>query len=213
MPPVKRTSSPNPRGRPRSGQARAAILEAAAGIIEEAGVFAVTMEEVARRAGVGKPTIYRSWPNREALAMAALMTTADTKTAVRETSSALEDLRRHLVKTAAAFASPRGRNAALILASANQDSELVKAFRTQVMQTSREQGRALFQRAIAAGEARDGLAVETVLDMLYGPIFYRLLIGHAPATEAFANELFEEAIKGIGAGPHDQNARSPISAR
>lgn len=197
MPSVKPS---NPRGRPRSGKARAAILDAAAGIIEEAGVFAVTMEEVARRAGVGKPTIYRSWPNREALAMAALMTRADPKTDVRETKSALEDLRRHLVKTAAAFASARGRNVALILASADQDSELVKAFRTQVMQTSREQGRALLLRAMAAGEARKDLAIETVLDMLYGPIFYRLLIGHAAASEAFAAEVFEEAAKGIKAG-------------
>ena len=62
-----------PRGRPRSPEAKTAILRAARALLAEGGPAAVTMEGVAARAGVGKPTVYRWWPDRHAVAMAALM--------------------------------------------------------------------------------------------------------------------------------------------
>ncbi|MFN0191309.1 MAG: TetR/AcrR family transcriptional regulator [Aestuariivirga sp.] len=189
-----------PRGRPKSEATQQAILSAAAAMIHDSGVFSVTMEAVAERAGVSKPTIYRSWPNREALAMAALMHTPRPSTAVRESASALDDLRKHLIKTVAAFASPQGRNAALILASAEPNTELAKAFRTHVLRASREQGRALIARAQAEGCVKTALDIEVTLDLLYGPIFYRLLIGHAQTTEPFALALIEHVLDGIRAG-------------
>lgn len=186
-----------PRGRPRSAKAREAILAAAAKLIAEGGMGAVTMEAVAHLAKVGKPTIYRSWPNREALAMAAMMATASPKTSVRETSSALDDLTRQIRKVADAFSSPRGRNAALMVASADPDSEISKAFRNQVMLASREEGRAILNRAIVEGAVRKDIKIDVVLDMIYGAIFYRLLIGHAPLGEAFVNQLIGEALRGF----------------
>jgi AcrR family transcriptional regulator len=185
------------RGRPRDPATRKAILAAAARLIETGGLGAVTMEAVARRSGAGKPTIYRYWPNREALAMAALMAAAGPSTDVRPSASAIEDLRRQLRKVADLFASPRGRNAVLMTASADPDSELSKAFRTQVMLASREEGRVLLERAIATGEVRADLDTGIALDMIYGPIFYRLLIGHAPAGVAFTHRLIEEAMRGF----------------
>jgi AcrR family transcriptional regulator len=192
-----KTQNSRPRGRPRSAEARAAILAAAAKLIEESGIGAVTMEAVAQRAGVGKPTVYRSWPNREALAMAALMANAAPKTSVRETSSSLDDLRRQLRKVVEAFSTSRGRSVALMTASADPNSELSKAFRNQIMLASREEGRAILARAVAEGEVRPNIRIEVVLDMIYGPIFYRLLIGHAPIGEAFAGHLIDEALKGL----------------
>jgi AcrR family transcriptional regulator len=188
----------NPRGRPRDPAVRQAILAAAAELIEKGGLGAVTMEAVAERAGAGKPTIYRYWPNREALAMAALMASASPQTHVRPSASAIDDLRRQLRKVVDVFASPRGRNAVLMTASADPDSELSRAFRNQVMLASREEGRALLQRAQASGEVRTGLDVEVALDMIYGSIFYRLLMGHALANEAFTTRLVDEAIRGLG---------------
>src|SRR3979411_442986 len=66
---------PRPRGRPRSEKARVAILRAARAWLAGGGRGAVTMEAVAARARVGKPTVYRWWPDRHAVAMAALMDT------------------------------------------------------------------------------------------------------------------------------------------
>jgi AcrR family transcriptional regulator len=67
-----------PRGRPRSMAARRAILMATHELLAEGGLSSVTIEGIAARAGVGKPTIYRSWPNAQAVAMAALMEGSDT---------------------------------------------------------------------------------------------------------------------------------------
>jgi AcrR family transcriptional regulator len=185
------------RGRPRSVAAQTAILDAASQLIDSGGIGAVTMEAVARIAGVGKPTVYRNWTSREDLAMAALLKAGAPKTDVNETGSALDDLNRQLIKVAQAFASPRGRNAVLMVASADQDSELSKAFRNQVMLASREEGRSLLKRIIAENAMRKDINVEVVLDMIYGPIFYRLQIGHAVADVSFVQALMLEVIRGL----------------
>jgi AcrR family transcriptional regulator len=188
---------PKLRGRPRSVTAQAAILEAASQLIDAGGIGAVTMEAVARLAGVGKPTVYRNWASREDLAMAALLKSGAPRTKVKETASALDDLGRQLVKVAQAFASARGRNAALMVASADHDSELSKAFRNQVMLASREEGRLILIRAIAEKNVREDIEIDVVLDMIYGPIFYRLQVGHAPADVAFVEGLMREAMRGL----------------
>ena len=191
------TDSPRKRGRPRSEKARAAILDAAAKLLDEGGPGLVTMERVAQMAGVGKPTIYRSWPNAQALAMAALMARETPETGVRATDSALDDLRRQLRKVVDTFATTRGRQMSRMMAAAEQDSEIAKAFRNQVILKSREEGRMLLDRAQDAGELAAGLDPDAVLDMIYGPLFYRLLVGHAPLDRAFADTLLDLALKGI----------------
>ena len=85
-----------PRGRPRSEKARKAILRAARELLREGGPAAVTMEGVAARAGVGKPTVYRWWPDRHAVAMAALMEGDTEDTPSRAPRSALQAIRRQL---------------------------------------------------------------------------------------------------------------------
>jgi AcrR family transcriptional regulator len=198
--PVKSDGAP-PRspGRPRDPKLREKILAAAANLIEEAGIGAVTMEAVAARAGVGKPTVYRSWPNREALTMAALMATAVPQQEVRATVSAMEDLRLQLRRVVDVFTTPRGRSVVLMTASADPDSELGKAFRNHVMLASREEGRALLERAIGAGELRSDLPIDVVLDMIYGAIFYRLLIGHAPVGRSLTDAVIDTAVRGWAA--------------
>jgi AcrR family transcriptional regulator len=185
------------RGRPRSAAAKTAILEAASRLIDSGGIGAVTIEAVARMAGVGKPTIYRNWANREDLAMAAMLNRGAPKTRVKESASALDDLRRQLIKVAQAFASPQGRNSALMVASAEADSELSKAFRNQVMLASREEGRLILQRAIQEKTIRRDINIDVVLDMIYGTIFYRLLMGHAATDLALVQNLIGELMTGL----------------
>jgi len=198
---VKRNSpapqSRPPRGRPRSATARAAILRATAEILEESGVTAVTMEGVAQRAGVGKPTLYRSWRNANELAMAALIETQKAPPAARATASALDDLRQQLRKVAAVFASRVGRNVAMMVAAADDGTELSKVFRTHFILTRREEGRALLQEAVRQGAVRRDIDFEVALDMIYGPLFYRLLIGHKPLTAEFTDQLLKQAMDGL----------------
>jgi AcrR family transcriptional regulator len=195
---IDRVKSEKPkRGRPRSEAARRAILDAASSLLEEGGISAVTMEAVAARAKVGKPTIYRSWPNAQALAMATLMEADSAPTNVRETASPLADLERQLLKVVDKFATKRGGQVRLMLAAAEQDSEIAKGFRNQVILKSRVEGRDLLTRAIDAGDFRADANIEIALDMIYGPLFYRVLIGHLPLDEAFAKGLLREVLRGL----------------
>lgn len=186
-----------PRGRPRSADARAAILRAARALLNDGGITSVTMEGIAARAGVGKPTIYRSWPNAHAVAMAALMEAEDAPPKLARTRSALADLKRQLRGVAEVFASRMGRQVTSMIAAASADSELSKVFRNHFILARREEGRAVIARAIQAREISGKIDVEVALDMIYGPLFYRLLMGHAPLDGTFTDAVVDHALRGL----------------
>src|SRR6187399_1927828 len=137
------------RGRPRSEAARGKILAAARALLEERGLPGLTVEGIAARAGVGKPTIYRHWPNAQAVAMDAFLDGTVAGEAASGGARALPALRHQLAGIAAAFASPAGRSTAAMIAAAQNDSELAKVFRNRFIMSSRETGRALLLGAIA----------------------------------------------------------------
>jgi AcrR family transcriptional regulator len=190
-------SSPRSPGRPRDPAVRAAILAAARALFDEGGLPAVTMEGVARRAGVGKPTIYRHWPNAPAVAMAAFLETAASPAAEAAHTAPLDGLRAQLAAIAAAFAERTGRNVKAMIAASQGETELAKAFRTQFIAASRADGRELLERATHAGELRAGLDLEVTLDLVYGPLYYRLLVGHAPLDRAFTDAILDHALRGL----------------
>lgn len=193
--PVKSTATDaSPRGRPRSQTARLAILRAAHELLNEGGLGAITMEAVASRAGVGKPTIYRSWPNRHALAMAAMMAAEKPS---RNTNSRLSPLRRlhmQLHEIADYFGSNTGRQIASLLAAAEGDSELAKAFRTHFILARRDEGRLFLEAAQVKAQLHEGLNLDVLLDALYGAIFFRLLVGHAAIDRIFINCLVDNLL-------------------
>src|ERR1051325_7256579 len=122
------SASPPParRGRPPSEQARRAILRAARELLDEGGLLSVTMEGVAARAGVGKPTVYRHWSNRYEGAMAALTETSRDAGAPTGDAPPLEALNEQLHRLAALFTSSTGRNVAAMLVSGYGETELSK---------------------------------------------------------------------------------------
>ena len=187
---------PRPRGRPRSEEAKRAILRAARDLLARGGPAAVTMEAVAEAAGVGKPTVYRWWPDRHAVAMAALMEAGD-GAPTEKRRSALAELRDQLRTIAKRFATSTGRHVASMLAAADSASELSKAFRNHFVLARRAEGKLLLERAIADKQVRGSVNLEVALDMLYGPVFFRLLLGHAPLDEEFMDSVLDEALAGL----------------
>jgi len=173
------------------------MLRVARELLDEGGPGAVTMEAVAERAGVGKPTVYRAFPDRHALAMAALMD-GDPALAAQRAPDAVAALRRQLRAIAARFATTTGRHVTMLLASADTDSELSKAFRHHFVLARRAEGQALLERAMAEGSVRADTNLEIALDLLYGPLFFRLLMGHARLDERFMDQLLEQALRGLG---------------
>lgn len=195
IPPIKRKP-----GRPPSEAARSAVLATAYRIVMSEGLGRLTIERVAAESGVSKPTIYRTWTNAQDLAMAAFMAQPQSEAPPSRASSARSVLRAHLRGVIEAFATPRGRQITLTMACADPESELAKAFRNQVILKSRDAGRRLIERAIVSLEIRPDIDVEAVLDMLYGPLFFRMLTGHQPLSPRLAEHLVETLFDGVKAG-------------
>lgn len=157
------------------------------------GLGRISIEAVAARSGVGKPTIYRNWANASELAMAALME-GHPEIAPDRQGNLRAALLRQITDIVQAFATTRGRQIALALAAADPDSEMTRAFRNRIILSGREAGRHLFAEAIQRGEIATPADVEVILDMIYAPIFYRLLVGHRPLDQDFADALVEQGV-------------------
>ena len=187
--------------------ARRAILKAAHELLAEGGLSSVTIEGIAARAGVGKPTIYRSWPNAHAVAMAALMegdhaggpdeAQDEQGREPAANASALAALRAQLHEVARVFSTPLGRSVTLMIAASEQETELSKAFRNHFILARRNEGRTFLNNAIAHGEIRKELDLDVALDLIYAPVFYRLLMGHAPLSTLFMDEILSLALQGL----------------
>ncbi len=186
------------RGRPRDPRTRAAILMAARGLLERGGLTAVTIEAIAQKAGVSRPTIYRYWPNAPAVAMAAFLETTGAADAAKSPRTALAALRAQLHALADAFAAPAGRSVAAMVAAAQSETELAKAFRNEFIARNRDATRALLERCIADKAIAPPEDMEVTLDLVFGPLFYRLLMGHAPITRAFVDQLLDAVIRSPG---------------
>ena len=178
------------RGRPRDEEKRLRALAAAREILMSEGLGRLSMEAVAARSAVSKPTLYRYWANAQEMAMAALIAD-DGAEALSGGATAKERLVAQMDGLIAAFATTRGRQIAMTLASADPESEFTRAFRTRVILASREAGRSILDAGISAGEIDLSADFDVILDMLYGPIFYRLLVGHAPLDSRLASLLVE----------------------
>jgi AcrR family transcriptional regulator len=196
-----------PRGRPRSEKARTAILDAASELLLEQGLHAMTMDEVAERAGVSKATIYRWWASKEMLAIDALASewAASMPAPERDTGTVRGDLlarfRPWLRKL---NEKPFGRVIAGLVAEAQIDPEFGKLYRERFVQPRRDATRPLLLRAIERGEIAADTNLEVTLDLLYGPIYHRLLHGHAPLTDRFAQQVIDAVITASSA---DHTAR------
>ena len=195
--PPAQSAVARPRGRPRSTAAREAILRAAREILAEGGPAAITMEGVAARAGVGKPTVYRWWPDRHAVAMAALMEGEAKRASASAPRSSIQALRQQLRAIAERFSTPTGRHVTAMIAASDSDTELAKAFRNHFVLARRAEGRELLERAIRDGEVKRDVDVEVVLDLLYGALFFRLLMGHAALDAGFTDQVLKHALRGV----------------
>ncbi|MBY3198902.1 TetR/AcrR family transcriptional regulator [Rhizobium laguerreae] len=189
-------ATPKKRGRPPSATAQRRALEAAHEILMAEGFGRMTIEAVAARSGVGKPTIYRSWANAQELAMAALLVNRLPETEVGG-GTAQAALGAQMSGLVTAFASTRGRQITMALAAADPESEFTKAFRNQVILSSRNAGRVILEEALARGEIVPPLDMEALLDMIYGPVFFRLLVGHRPVSPEFGDAIVRTALRAV----------------
>lgn len=183
--------------RPRSARAHAAVLAAARELLREGGLPAATIDAIAARSGVSKATIYNHWPSRTAVAAEAFGEAMAAATPVPDTGSVRGDIIAQVRQVSAFYASDDGTVFAQLLAAGVTDPHGAEYFRQYFLTGRRESTRILWQRAIARGEARPGIDVDTAADILFGGLIYRLLNGNTPLTDERAQTIASAAIGGL----------------
>jgi AcrR family transcriptional regulator len=183
-------------GRPRSEQARVAILRSALKLLGENGFSDLTIESVAAHARVGKATVYRWWPNKAALIADAFASSTTRKLHFPDTGSVRTDMSQQMRQVIKVFRSRRGRILAAILAAGQSDRGVITAFRERFMMPRRREAYATLRQGIARGELRKNVDMDLLLDSLYGPIYMRFLIRHDKLTPDFVDHLCAMVLGG-----------------
>lgn len=184
-------------GRPRSEESRSAVLRATSELLHEVGLRAMTTEEIASRSGASKATIYKWWPNKYAVAIDAFLSEMMAESPDPDTGSARDDLSAVLRGLLHFYTGPSGRVFAQLVGEAQADPAIQQELRTHLVGSRRELFRAIWDRGVARGELRDDVDPDAAIDLVIGPALYRLLIGHAPLTEAAADAIVDVAIRGL----------------
>ncbi len=161
----------------------------------------MTIDEVASRAGVGKASVYRRWPNKAALAFDAFVDDYLAGIPVRNTGTLRGDLlasARDWIRLVTR--TPAGRTLAGLLAEALTDADLAGAWKDLVLHRMRDDRRAIISRAVARGEIPVGTDPDLILDLFYGALYHRFINGHLPLSEGFARAVATAVAAAAAAG-------------
>ncbi|GJD16767.1 transcriptional regulatory protein TetR family [Rivularia sp. IAM M-261] len=189
---------PNKRsGRPRSEQSKEAILNTTWKLLQAGTVKDLSIEAIAREAGVGKTTIYRWWSSKAAVIVDAFMAQVEPEIPTTEVESAVVALKEQITLFIKAFTGDNGRIVAEIIAEGQASSEALKSFRDRFILPRREAASSLIEKGIKLGEFDESLNPELALDVLYGSLYYRLMVGHLPIDDDFAEHLPDVVMKGL----------------
>ena len=191
-------------GRPRSEKSREAIINATHALLNEKGGTGLTIEAIARRAEVGKPTIYRWWPTLADIVLEVLLRLADATIVVPSFGTLRETLRPFLRQSMKAIVDGGGTHLRFLMARAQMDEEFRERFRDNFTAKRRAVLRSIFLQAVERGQIGSERNLEMLLDIVFGAMWYRLLISHASMDESFADELTEVIIGLVQAGSEKQ---------
>ena len=183
------------RGRPRLPATESNLLTAAYAELEERGYRGFSMEGVARRAGASKATIYRRWRSAGDLLLEALARQTARTIPLVNTGNLKADLKALLLSS---FKRLNLRTANLIrslMAEAQADEEFKTKFRETFIMSRRAGVRSLLEAAVNRGELPTTIDREFIIDVIYGVVWYRLLISHAPLDERCANQLVRLVVR------------------
>jgi len=189
-------------GRPRDARHDQAILDATLGILLEQGYRGVTIEGVAARAGVGRPTIYRRWPSKPAVVVAALVQSDRLALPAPDTGSLRNDLiavQRHQVER---MNSPDARRVtAGLIADLADDPELADTYVSQFLAQRRATVWEVLLRAVDRGELDADVDFAFIYDLLVGPLFMRAVVWGQPLAPDAAEKTADVVLAAFGANP------------
>lgn len=197
------------RGRPRSAAADSSIVETVLRLLEEGTTLGeLSMERIARSAGVGKATVYRRWANKDALLIDVMRAIDEplpplAGTSVREDLVVLLEVIRHrgLAKRSSAVM----RNVIGVIQSSPQ---LWRQYHDTVIRTRREAMYAVLRRGMRTGEIRDDIDVRLLVDLFAGPMLSRaLLYERAPLEDGLSEQIVDAVLEGVRPSGHPASRR------
>jgi AcrR family transcriptional regulator len=184
----------------RSERARQAILAAATELLGEVSYTKLTVEAIAARAGVGKQTIYRWWPDKGAVVLDAYLALvrADQEVTFPESSDVEADLRLVLRSTADFFADPafEPRYRALLTAI-QDDARLAAALSEKLLRPWLDATKERLRAAQRAGQIADAIDLDVAVELFYGPVYYRWLLRLGPISREYSDTLATMALRAI----------------
>ena len=182
------------RGRPRSSSADAAIHEAVVSLLEEVGYGGLRMDDVADRAGVSKPTIYRRWSTKADLVVSALENLLAEEIPMPSTGSFDEDLRSIINSLYLLLGhTAMGRALPGLVADKAMDANLAVAI-DRLWAQRQAKVAVVIRRGIESGQARSDVDVAVLIDMLAASAYYRLLVTGSPIDELSAKKHADALI-------------------
>lgn len=184
-------------GRPRCLVARKAILDATARLLDRCTLQNLAIECIAREAGVGKATIYRWWPNKAAIVIDAFFEEVAPRTEFERAATAAEAIKKQVARTIKVLSGPQGRIVAQIIAEGQSDPSVLEHFRAVFLRQRRTAAREIIQFGIDNGEFSPNLNIEAAIDLIYGPVWYRLMAGHQPLDREFAEVMPSMSIAAL----------------
>lgn len=189
---------PKSRGRRRSEESQEAIFSATLHLLKKKPLRDITIEEIARVAGAGKATIYKWWPSKAYVALDAFLRKMNRMVPNPNTGSAEMDLQEQIHYLAGFYTSPTGRIFSQFLAEAQSEPEFANLLRERFLKPRREIAGVILDRARKRGEVDPDLDRDLVLDLIYGPVMYRLLVMQEPFERERTDRLVSTLFRGLG---------------
>jgi AcrR family transcriptional regulator len=179
----------------RSEEARIAVLEAVDDLLVERGFAGVTIEGIAARAGVAKQTVYRWWDSKTAILFDALTEDAEGYFTSPDTGDLGRDLRERLRELAAFLsATDAGAVYRALAGQAQHDPAVAARLDAEFTARQRDRDREPFLRARARGQFSEGADLDSVVDQLVGPVYYRVLITGQDVSPRFTDALVDRLL-------------------
>jgi AcrR family transcriptional regulator len=192
----------------RSDRARIAVLHAADDLLVERGYAAVTIEGIAARAGVAKQTIYRWWPSKFDVLMDTFLQDAEGALRIPDTGTTAGDLRQHLRQLAGFLTgSAAGKVMLALIGQAQHDETMAAVFRRRYLDERRALDRTILERGVARGEIRADTDLDLAIDLIYGPVYHRVLLTGLPVDGAFTDGLVDRVLVSIAEPAPEADSR------
>lgn len=186
-------------------------MDAARDLLIADGFAALRLEHVAARAHVGKATIYRRWPSKEALALDLLLELAAPHIAIAETGDTREELLVAVTNALRALTdTPFGPVMRALLSQIAINPALGDPFRARVVQARRDEVARVLARGVSRGDLRADLDDDVATELLVGPVYFRLMFGGA-LSEAFAERVVDAVLRGYAAHPYSDTSPPTVS--